>query len=176
MVHGTGRGSRHDGRQGTVARAVSTPARRRRTLWSGVIAGIGLAGTLDEVVLHQLLHWHHFYDRSTRAVGLVSDGLFHIVSTALLVWGVTRMWDDRSRPYPDWARRLLAGICLGAGGFNLYDDTIQHKVLRLHQVRPNADNWLPYDAAFIGAAAVLLVVGVVLLHRSPAPPIEHADA
>jgi uncharacterized membrane protein len=32
---------------------------------------------IDETVFHQLLHWHHFYDKSTLAVGLVSDGLFH---------------------------------------------------------------------------------------------------
>jgi hypothetical protein len=48
---------------------------KKRTLWSGVLAGIGLAAFLDEVVFHQLLHWHHFYDKSTLAVGLVSDGI-----------------------------------------------------------------------------------------------------
>jgi len=149
------------------------PADRRRTLWSGVVIGIGLVGTLDEVVLHQLLHWHHLYDRSTAAIGLVSDGLFHIVSTALLVWGVYRVWVDRGHPYPRWVRRLAAGICLGGGAFNLYDGTIQHKVLRLHQVRPDAANWLPYDIAFIGMAIIILLVGVVLL-RASSPP-DHAE-
>ena len=152
------------------------PTDRRRTLWSGVMIGIGLAGTLDEVVLHQLLHWHHLYDRSTQAVGLVSDGIFHIVSTALLVWGVMRVWDDRTRPYAGWVRRLVAGICLGAGGFNLYDATIQHKLLRLHQVRPEASNWLPYDIAFIGGAALVLLVGLVLLRGTAAPASGHGDA
>lgn len=49
----------------------------KRTVWSGVLAGIGLAAFVDETVFHQLLHWHHFYDKSTVAVGLVSDGLLH---------------------------------------------------------------------------------------------------
>lgn len=29
---------------------------KKRTLWSGVLAGVGLAAFLDEVVFHQLLH------------------------------------------------------------------------------------------------------------------------
>jgi uncharacterized membrane protein len=52
--------------------------RRTSLFWPGVLIGIGTAGTLDEVVLHQLLGWHHFYDRSTPSVGLLSDGLFHL--------------------------------------------------------------------------------------------------
>ena len=49
----------------------------RRSIWSGALAGVGLVAFIDETVFHQLLHWHHFYDKSTLAVGLVSDGLFH---------------------------------------------------------------------------------------------------
>src|SRR4051812_39691462 len=124
--------------------AAPPPADRRRTVWAGVMLGVGLAGTLDEVLLHQLLHWHHFYDRSTRAVGLVSDGLFHLASTALLLIGMYRLGQQRGRPYRGWKRRFWAGVCLGAGGFNLYDGTIQHKVLQLHQVRPGVPNELPY--------------------------------
>ncbi len=35
----------------------STTRRRHQLLWPGVVFGIGLAGTLDEVILHQLLRW-----------------------------------------------------------------------------------------------------------------------
>ncbi len=68
-------------------------------------------------------------------------------------------------------RRFWAGTLLGLGGFNLFDGTVQHKVLRLHQVRPAAENWLPYDLAFGGRAVVALVVGLLLLRgtRSTAP-------
>jgi len=128
--------------------------------------GIGLAGTLDEVVLHQLLHWHHFYDRSTSAVGLVSDGLFHIFSTTLLLVGMYRLWRDRSDATPGWTRRLGAGICLGAGGFNVYDGTIQHKLFKFHQVREGVGNLVPYDGAFIGIAVALLIVGTLLLRSA----------
>ena len=137
-------------------------------LWPGVLVGIGLAGTLDEVVLHQLLGWHHFYDRSTPTAGLVSDGLFHLFSTTLLVIGVIQLV-ERRRTSPDPPRLALAGILLGAGGFNLYDGTIQHKLLALHQVRANAPNNLPYDLTFLAIAAVVFVSGVVLFRRTREP-------
>ncbi len=143
-------------------------ARGRGLFWPGVLVGIGIAGTLDEVVLHQLLHWHHFYDRSTQAVGLISDGLFHILSTALLVIGVIQLV-ERRRTTPDPPRIALAGILLGAGGFNLYDGTIQHKLLGLHQVRAGAPNNLPYDVAFLAIAAIVALAGALLLRRTRHP-------
>jgi uncharacterized membrane protein len=86
--------------------------------WPGVLVGVGIAGTLDEVILHQLLGWHHFYDRSTATVGLVSDGIFHLFSTAVLVLGAIQLV-ERRRASPDPPRLALAGILLGAGCFNL---------------------------------------------------------
>ena len=143
-------------------------ARGRGLFWPGVLVGIGIAGTLDEVILHQLLRWHHFYDRSTPSVGLISDGLFHILSTALLVIGVIQLV-ERRRTTPDPPRIALAGILLGAGGFNLYDGTIQHKLLGLHQVRAGAPDNLPYDLAFLTIAATLTVAGALLLRNVRQP-------
>jgi uncharacterized membrane protein len=136
--------------------------------WPGVLTGMGIAGTLDEVVLHQLLAWHHFYDRSTPTVGLVSDGLFHLLSTAVLVIGVIQLV-ERRHTTPDPPRLALAGILLGAGGFNLYDGTIQHKLLGLHQVRAGAPDNLPYDLAFLAIAATLALAGALLLRRTRQP-------
>ena len=136
--------------------------------WPGVLVGIGIAGTLDEVILHQLLAWHHFYDRSTPTVGLVSDGLFHLLSTAVLVIGVIQLV-ERRRTTPDPPRLALAGILLGAGCLNLYDGTIQHKLLGLHQVRAGAPNNLPYDLTFLAIAAALAATGALLLRRARQP-------
>jgi uncharacterized membrane protein len=143
-------------------------AGRPSLLWPGILTGIGLAGTLDEVVLHQLLAWHHFYDRSTPTVGLVSDGLFHVFSTAVLVIGIIELV-ERRRTTTDPPRLALAGILLGAGAFNLYDGTIQHKLLRLHQVREAAPNNLPYDLAFLAIAAVVTLTGALLLRQVRQP-------
>jgi hypothetical protein len=58
-----------------VARAPSAPVpatswRADRSIGSGVLVGIGVASFIDETVFHQLLHWHHFYDRSTPTISL----------------------------------------------------------------------------------------------------------
>lgn len=58
---------------------------------------------------------------------------------------------------------MVAGILVGAGGFNLYDGIVQHKLLDLHQVRAGAPDNLPYDLAFVGLATVVLLAGLLLL-------------
>ena len=143
-------------------------------LWPGLLVGIGVAGTLDEVVLHQLLRWHHFYDRGSQAAGLVSDGIFHIASTVALAVGLVLLV-ERRRASPEPLRRGVAGVLLGAGGFNLYDGLVQHKLLGLHQVRAGAPNNLPYDLAFVGLAVAVLLAGAALLRSAGLPPRPAAN-
>ena len=140
----------------------------RSLLWPAVLVGIGVAGSLDEIVLHQLLRWHHFYDRGSQAAGLIADGIFHLGSTAALVIGLVLLvqrWRTARGPL----RQSVAGVLLGAGGFNLYDGIVQHKLLGLHQVRAGASNNLPYDLVFIGLAAVMLLAGSLLLRATGSP-------
>jgi uncharacterized membrane protein len=140
----------------------------RSLLWPAVLVGIGAAGSLDEIVLHQLLRWHHFYDRGSQAAGLIADGVFHLGSTAVLAVGLVLLvqrWRAGSGP----PRRAVAGILVGAGGFNLYDGLVQHKLLGLHQVRAGAPDNLPYDLAFVGLAAVVLLAGLLLLRGAGLP-------
>ena len=49
----------------------------------------------------------------------------------------------------------------GAGGFQLYDGVVQHKVFGLHQIRCGVD-LAPYDTIWNLVAAALLVAGVGL--------------
>ena len=134
-------------------------------VWGAALLGVGVAGTLDEVIFHQLLRWHHFYDRSDAAVALISDGVFHLVSTGAIVLGGILLWRAR-RAGPLDGRRVWGSVLAGAGAFNLYDGTVQHKVLRLHQVREGVANEAPYDLAFIGAALITLVVGLAIIRRA----------
>ena len=140
----------------------------RSLLWPAALVGIGVAGSLDEIVLHQLLRWHHFYDRGSQAAGLIADGIFHLASTATLVIGLVLLM-TRWRTGRDPLRQAVAGILVGAGGFNLYDGIIQDKLLGLHQVRAGAPNNLPYDLVFIAIAAVVLLAGLLLLRLASSP-------
>ena len=133
-------------------------------LWSGFLFGIGLIAFIDEAVFHQLLHWHHFYDQSTTDIGLISDGLFHAFSWFATVGGLFALAALRRRNewrFPRW----LGGVFLGAGMFQLYDGTIQHKIMKIHQIRYDV-NVLPYDLVWNITAAAMVIAGILLLYRT----------
>ena len=135
-----------------------------RVVLSGLLLGLGVAGFVDETVFHQLLHWHHFYDRSTPDAGLVSDGLFHAFSWFATVAGMFLLVEARRRG-PVSPRRWWGGLLVGAGAFNLYDGLVQHKLLDLHQIRYGVD-LTPYDWAWNVVALLALGAGAALLARS----------
>jgi uncharacterized membrane protein len=144
----------------------------RRSLWAAVLIGVGMMAAIDEIVFHQLLGWHHFYDRATPMIGLFSDGLLHAAELIAIVAGGFLIADllNRKALARSWA---WAGFFLGLGGFQLFDGIINHKVLRLHQIRYGV-YLLPYDVAWIGAGLALFVVGIVLLLRAQAAT-RHAE-
>ena len=136
----------------------------RRNVLSGVLVGIGTAAFIDEVLFHQLLQWHHFYDQSTASVGLFSDGLFHAFGWFAIVAGLFLFADLRRRAILIPAR-WGGAVLLGAGGFQLYDGTVQHKLLNLHQIRYEVE-LLPYDLAWNTVALLMVGAGVFLLFRT----------
>jgi uncharacterized membrane protein len=148
----------------TTGQPVARDVRHGRNVVAGLLLGVGTVAMVDEVVFHQLLHWHHFYDRSTTAAGLVSDGLFHAFSwfatvAALFVIGGVR----RERAFRGAA--FAAGWLTGAGFFQLYDGLVQHKLMGLHQIRYGV-HLTPYDVVWNVAAGVLLASGIVLWVRT----------
>lgn len=135
-----------------------------RNLWSGILFGLGLVGFIDETVFHQLLHWHHFYDKSTTQIGLISDGLFHAFSWFATI-GSLFMFADLRRRKALHLKRWIGGVFLGSGFFQLYDGTIQHKIMRLHQIR-YTPNVIIYDTAWNIGASIMLLVGIFLTLHS----------
>lgn len=135
-----------------------------RNFFSGFLFGLGIVAFIDEAVFHQLLHWHHFYDRSTTEVGLISDGLFHAFSWFATI-GALFMLADLRRRGAWWKKRWLGGMTLGAGLFNLYDGLIQHKWMQLHQIRYGVD-LLPYDLTWNILAGVMVVVAGTVLYQT----------
>jgi len=103
----------------SAAAAATTDDRtafRGRNLVAGLLLGVGVAAFVDETVFHQLLHWHHFYDRSTPAAGLVSDGLFHAFSFGCAVGALFLLADLWRRRAFD-ARTWWGGLLAAAGAF-----------------------------------------------------------
>ncbi len=135
-----------------------------RSMQATMLIGIGMMAAVDEIVFHQLLGWHHFYDRSTPKLGLLTDGLLHSAELIVIVAGFF-MYSDLRRQSALLPRPAWAGFFLGLGGFQLFDGLVDHKLLRVHQIRYNV-NILPYDLAWNIFALVLLAIGVVLWKSS----------
>lgn len=142
----------------------------KRSLWATVLVGIGVMAAVDEIIFHQLLQWHHFFDFSTPTFGIISDGLLHAGELLAVVIGVFMLLDLSQRKHLaiPWAK---AGFFLGLGGFQLFDGLINHKVLRLHQIRYGVDPLL-YDVIWNGIAIVLLLIGIWFYRR--AQRLEHS--
>ncbi|MFH8559972.1 DUF2243 domain-containing protein [Streptomyces sp. NPDC017988] len=138
--------------------------RPERSLAVSALIGVAVMAALDEIVFHQILHWHHFYDRSTPGIGLLSDGLLHTGELLALVAGFFLFADLRRRRALS-AAHAWAGFFLGLGVFQLFDGIVDHKLLRLHQVRYGVDV-TPYDWAWNVTGLVLLLVGAAQTVRA----------
>ena len=142
----------------------------RTSFRAGLPTGVGLILIFDLIVLHQILAWHHFYDRATPLIGLASDGFLHAFELLCLVgggyWLATLRGEGRLH-----GGKALAGILIGAGGFGILDGIFVHKALRFHQLRYVDELWV-YDLAWNGGSGILLLVGCAmalrLRNRSPA--------
>jgi uncharacterized membrane protein len=137
---------------------------RDRSYRSALLLGVAVMAGIDEIVFHQLLHWHHFYDRGTPELGLLSDGLLHAGELVALVTGFFLMADARRRgaftPRTAWA-----GFFTGAGLFQLWDGIVDHKILRVHQIRYGVEIGR-YDLAWDAVGVLLLVLGAALALRA----------
>lgn len=142
-----------------------------------VLLGVGLGGFVDGIVLHQVLQWHHLltdhgdYPADTvrgLEVNTLWDGLFHAVSWVAVVVGVVWLWRAAGTGRALRARRLVGGLAIGWGAFNLVEGIIDHHLLTLHHVRDDVADPLPWDLGFLALGAALVLGGWLALRRDRA--------
>ena len=136
----------------------------------GVLLGIGLGGFIDGIVLHQILQWHHMLTSAgypadsvpNLTLNTLFDGLFHATTWIAVAIGLFLLHRAVRQGYTWSGHRLLGGIAIGWGGFNLVEGIIDHHILGLHHVKEAAANPLLWDLGFLALGAVLVIVGVSL--------------
>jgi uncharacterized membrane protein len=141
----------------------------------GLLLGVGLGGFVDGIVLHQILQWHHMISEEhppttleSAQLNMVADGLFHAAVWVAVVVGLALLWRAVRTGRP-WTWRTLVGWLLaGWGGFNLVEGVVNHHLLQVHRVRPDAAEPLLWDVGFL-VFGVLLVLGGYALARSDHP-------
>lgn len=56
----------------------------------------------------------------------------------------------------------MGGVLLGTGGFQLYDGTVQHKLMQIHQIRYVEDVFV-YDLIWNISAVLIIIIGLSLV-------------
>jgi uncharacterized membrane protein len=135
-------------------------------LAAGILAGAGLGGFLDGIVLHQLLQWHHMLSSRVPAADLAAlkfnmmwDGLFHLLAWLMTVVGMGLLWRAGHRTDVPWSTRTFAGaLCGGWGLFNLVEGLIDHQLLGVHHVHPGRGE-LAWDLGYLASGVLLGAIG-----------------
>jgi uncharacterized membrane protein len=143
-----------------------------------VVLGLGMGGFVDGILLHQILQWHHMVSSAgyppdslpNLTVNVFFDGLFHAATWIGTLVGLVLL-GRAVRAGAAWSwPRLLGGMAIGWGVFNLVEGVIDHHLLGLHHVRPGPDQ-LAWDLGFLALGAVLVIAGTLAVRR-PEPSAE----
>jgi uncharacterized membrane protein len=166
--------------QQTDRRGVRRDGRPSLTV-PGMLLGIGLGGFVDGIVLHQILQWHHMVSEpyppntldNTR-LNVMLDGFFHTFTWLAVAAGLALLW-RAVRAGRRWTWRTLLGwMLVGWGVFNVVEGTVNHHLLQLHRVRPDAASPLTWDLGFLVFGVLLIVGGWLLVRRDGATTTDGA--
>jgi uncharacterized membrane protein len=95
-------------------------------------------------------------------INTLFDGLFHATTWIAVAVGLFLL-HRAVRQGTAWSGyRLLGGMAIGWGSFNLVEGIVDHHLLGIHHVREAAANPLPWDLGFLALGAALVIVGVSL--------------
>lgn len=143
-------------------------------LTAAMVAGIGLGGFIDGIILHQILQWHEMLTGKipadtvvNKSVNMFWDGIFHLFTLITTILGIYLVWRVCKREAMNKSGYLLiGGILIGWGSFNIIEGVINHHVLRLHNVNeysPNAGIW---NYGFLTFSVILILIGLILFKNA----------
>ena len=75
------------------------------------------------------------------------------------------MFADLRRRNALWLKRWWGGVMVGGGGFQLYDGIVQHKMMRIHQIR-YVENVIVYDLIWNIIALAILIPGTIIVFNT----------
>jgi uncharacterized membrane protein len=157
-------------------RSVRRPAagtNKTPVIIAALLIGIGLGGFIDAITLHALLQWHQMISNMVpndtyvgKSVNMFWDGVFELTTWTATLIGVVLLWDTGKHPDLYRSNKVFwGGLLAGWGAFNLMD-SVNHFILRLHNVReqvpaPDLYNWafLLISLAFVGVGWWLMKRG-----------------
>ena len=149
---------------------MTRPDRERAVLLGAGVFGFGLGALLDVLVFHLTLQWHHllseFFAPNTLdglRTNIYYDGLFSLAAVGVMAVGTAVVWRGLNRASePHSAVRAFGSLLAGVGLFNLFDGTVDHYVLGIHDAVHGTRAFNPH---WVGASLLLLGVGILVVTR-----------
>lgn len=140
-----------------------TAGRRGFGIWAQ-LAGFGLGGIFDGVLLHQVLQWHHLMGASgPDPAQVLWDGLFNMAMGFALLLGLGGLWRARRELARVTGRCIIGLGLIGFGAWHLVDAILAHWILGLHRIRPAAELPLVWDVFWLVSFGIIpLLVGNLL--------------
>ena len=141
---------------------------RTRALIGGGTAGFGLGALVDVLVFHLVLQWHHLLSASHSPetlsglrMNVYYDGLFSLAMVAIMLFGTGIVWRELNGSRASHsALRMVGAVLTGTGLFNVFDGTVDHYVLHLHDVVHGTQAFNPH---WVGASLLLLGIGILVV-------------
>ena len=126
----------------------------------GILLGIGLGGSAEGILLHQLLQWHLMLSTAVppttveaMRTNLRADGFLSMAMWGTTVLGIWMLWEAGQRvtafPSATW---FIGQFFIGWGSFNFVEGVINHLVLDIHHVRMRPD--FDWDTGFLLFAGI----------------------
>jgi uncharacterized membrane protein len=148
----------------------SRPDRQRRLLLGSGTLGFGFGALLDVVVFHMILQWHHLLSGRIPTgtldglqANVYWDGLFSLTMIGIMLVGAGLLWRALNRSSEAHSPvRVVGGLFVGAGLFNVFDGVVDHYVLGLHDVVHGTQAFNPH---WVGASLLILGAGILVLTR-----------
>ena len=142
-------------------------------LTTSIIIGIGIGGFIDGIVFHQILQWHEMLSARrpptnyvNKSVNMFWDGIFHAFTLLVTFVGIVLLWKLLQRKGIDRSGYLFSGgLLAGWGIFNLVEGTIDHQLLKLHNVKEISDNPESWNIGFLVLAVLLIAAGYLLARK-----------
>jgi uncharacterized membrane protein len=82
-------------------------------------------------------------------INTLADGLFHASTWIFVFIGMWWLWSRVRAGGWQWSWKALLGImAIGWGIFNIVEGIVDHHILQIHHVRPEAANPILWDVGF----------------------------
>jgi uncharacterized membrane protein len=147
---------------------------------AGLFLGIGVGGLITDILLRQILQWHHMLSSrippetlAATNFNMVWDGVASLMSLATILTGVALLVRAARRGATMSSGVLIGAMLAGWGLFTIVEGMIAHLLFAAHHTH-SGHNHLAWDLGSLIFGAALMLIGSAIARRSRAASGSYA--